>query len=258
MVLLGQEEGAKPVAGATVTARGSFDERTATTNEAGAFRFDDLPPGAASLHAQKSGLKPADGAAMVVAGENAGADQLLPEEDQHATLKGQVRDREGRPVSAVLGLSPDGRRVVTDASGRSSFGSSPGFSRWSFAPRAISPSARRCSSRRARRSSSTSTLWRTLPTMTKPLLLALCGAACLLACGEKPAEVLHPPKAPAVVPRPTLAVPAAVKGEVGRIPKAGAKVAGRAGDGLSEGDAVETSAGASATVQLPGRSVEAG
>ena len=94
--------------------------------------------------------------------------------------------------------------------------------------------------------------------MTKPLLLALCGAACLLACGEKPAEVLHPPKAPAVVPRPTLATLTAVQGEVGRIPKAGAKVAGRAGDGLSEGDAVETSAGASATVQLPGRSVELG
>lgn len=119
VVLLGVDGPKKPLAGVAVAIQGGFGERKTETDAQGHFEFTDLDAGPVSLKAEKSGLRPASTAAMVVLGENAPMEvKLLPIEEARATLKGLVRTRDGKPIVATLSLKSARRELHTDDGGQ--------------------------------------------------------------------------------------------------------------------------------------------
>lgn len=90
------------------------------TDMMGQARVKDLPPGPVAVTAKSPGFRPAEEAAVVVAGQEAALSVPLASERKSgpATLTGQVRStRGGRPLAATLRIPQAKVRTRTDAKG---------------------------------------------------------------------------------------------------------------------------------------------
>ncbi len=102
-----------PVAGATV----SIGDRTATTGADGAFRFEELPLGEATVAATAEGFRPRS-APVTVAAPSATVRVLLEPDLPPGQIRGLVRTLAGKPIaSATVRVEPLGTEITAGADG---------------------------------------------------------------------------------------------------------------------------------------------
>jgi len=126
------DETGKPIIAAKVEIKSGDTTLETGTDQQGAFRFDEVPVGEASLRTTADGFEDSEWTVQVITDMPAQKPHQLIKsvteapETPVAQLRGLIRSFAGKPLSATITISPLGKKLTTDANGQFEIDVPPG------------------------------------------------------------------------------------------------------------------------------------